>query len=153
MPRNPNRVNDIGLHHKSLLLRFTTNWASDISGLTIYFLGTNTSPSTFERVSCHPSKMGSEQILLKKFVMSGSHAIRCLRNYICSSETHHSRYVERVVFAMEKALVVSAKSAWMKVWARSIFSQNCNSLASTPLRFLGNRTCPMMAHSKVSTRF
>lgn len=74
------------------------------------------------------------------------------KNHICSNKAEDSRCVERVAFAMQKALMVSAMSAGMKVWPCSICSPKCNILTSAPSGFLGNIICPRMASSKASTR-
>lgn len=47
------------------------------------------------------------------------------KNHICSNKAEDSRCVERVAFAMQKALMVSAMSAGMKVWPCSICSPKC----------------------------
>lgn len=57
--------------------------------------------------------------------MSDMHTMIYSMNHIFKSETQHSKYVERVVFAMHKALIVSAKSGVMEVRPCSICSWNC----------------------------
>lgn len=124
----------------------------------------NWSGRNFSKYESHSSRLSkrSQIILLRcariksswnsPLVVSGLHANKCSRNHTCSSETQHSRCVDRVAFAIHKVLKVSARRAGTKVWPCSICSRKCNSLMSIFSGFLGKRTCPRTVSSKASIR-
>lgn len=73
-------------------------------------------------------------------------------NQTCSKSTQHSRCALMFAFAIYNSLIVSARSARLSLCSCTIYSQNCSSLISTPVRFLGSRTCPKITNSIAKTR-
>lgn len=87
------------------------------------------------------------------FVTNRLHTTRCPRNQTCNNETQHSRCVASLVFAMHRALIVSARIAGIKVCPCSICSWNWRSLKSIFVRLLGNKSYPKIANSMAKTRY